>query len=358
VSKRDAQPSLLLTAITVTLVALAMVASLYWFPILLTRHPRPAHAEDILAAQNAVRTVCVAALLALGTAVTAVIAWRTYVLNRAGQYTDRYSKAVAQLGSEGDGVRLGGVYALEALARDSPSDAPAAVEVLAAFVRSHPADHSRPGGLLPLNDEREVSERAAQDLEAALRVLARTPRTYGDRPLDLRNCNLSLIEAPHAVLERAWLHRSDLSRAHLANARLNNIGLNLADLRLAVFDHSFMEGARMDRAQAAGASFVGVDLCKARLRNADLAAAVLIDAQLVDSDLMGAQLRGTRLDGADLQRASLRGANLTGAVLAGAKLAGADLAGARLTGARMTRESAQAEQLVDAVDADNVCWIA
>ena len=34
-------------------------------------------------------------------------------------------------------VRLGGIYGLEQLARDSPSDHPAVFDVLAAFVRGH-----------------------------------------------------------------------------------------------------------------------------------------------------------------------------------------------------------------------------
>jgi hypothetical protein len=51
--------------------------------------------------------------------------------------TDRYTKAIEQLGSGKLDVRIGGIYALERIAHDSPRDHPAVLEVLAAFVREH-----------------------------------------------------------------------------------------------------------------------------------------------------------------------------------------------------------------------------
>lgn len=81
----------------------------------------------------------------IGTLVTALTAIAALVftglsLNATlqGQYTDRYTKAIEQLGHQGpEGlqVRLGGVYALERLARDSPRDQPTIIEVLSAFIR-------------------------------------------------------------------------------------------------------------------------------------------------------------------------------------------------------------------------------
>jgi hypothetical protein len=49
--------------------------------------------------------------------------------------TDRYTKAIEQLGSDRFDVRVGGIYALECIARDSPRDHLAVLEVLAAFIR-------------------------------------------------------------------------------------------------------------------------------------------------------------------------------------------------------------------------------
>src|SRR5215469_6153596 len=82
---------------------------------------------------------------------TTALTLRTVELTEQGQVTDRYTKAIEQLGPDkGLDVRIGGIYALERVARDSPRDHPTVMEVLAAFVREHsqerwpPLDH--PGG--------------------------------------------------------------------------------------------------------------------------------------------------------------------------------------------------------------------
>lgn len=49
--------------------------------------------------------------------------------------TDRYTKSIEQLGSDKLDVRIGGVYALERIARDSSRDHPTVMEVLSAFIR-------------------------------------------------------------------------------------------------------------------------------------------------------------------------------------------------------------------------------
>jgi hypothetical protein len=67
-------------------------------------------------------------------------------LNRQGQLTERFTRAVGQLGSDHLDVRLGGIYGLERIARDSDSDRATIAEVLTAYVRSHsPWPPSRPG---------------------------------------------------------------------------------------------------------------------------------------------------------------------------------------------------------------------
>ena len=49
--------------------------------------------------------------------------------------TDRFSQAISYLASDKIAVRLGGIYALERLAQDSPSEYWLTIEVLSAFVR-------------------------------------------------------------------------------------------------------------------------------------------------------------------------------------------------------------------------------
>jgi hypothetical protein len=49
--------------------------------------------------------------------------------------TDPYTKAIEQLGSGKLDVRIGAIYALERVARDSARDHQTVIEVLTAFIR-------------------------------------------------------------------------------------------------------------------------------------------------------------------------------------------------------------------------------
>ncbi|MEU1185189.1 hypothetical protein ABZ464_47805 [Streptomyces sp. NPDC005820] len=66
------------------------------------------------------------AVVAIGAGLVALIGLvftaRTLYLNREGHVTDRYSKAVGQLGSPVIEVRMGGIFALERIMHDSPKD--------------------------------------------------------------------------------------------------------------------------------------------------------------------------------------------------------------------------------------------
>jgi hypothetical protein len=53
---------------------------------------------------------------------------RTLDATRDGQIADRYTKAVEQLGSTTIDVTIGGIYALERIARDSPRDHPTVMD--------------------------------------------------------------------------------------------------------------------------------------------------------------------------------------------------------------------------------------
>jgi hypothetical protein len=69
--------------------------------------------------------------------------YKTLDLSREGQITDRFTKAIEQLGaSDAAGqpkleVRLGGIYALERIARDSERDYWVIINLLTTYVREH-----------------------------------------------------------------------------------------------------------------------------------------------------------------------------------------------------------------------------
>ena len=226
------------------------------------RGPLPRMARD--AARG--RLALGAGLLATG---ALLFTARRFALSRDGQVTGRYATALEQLGCEKLDVRIGGIHALERVARDSPADHPAVMEMLAAFIRERSHEQWPPPDPGGQTRQRSLSP----DVRAAITAVGRrlTERDIG--PVDLA------------------------------------------------------------RADLAGADLAGADLGGARLTGVDLTGADLTEAVLANAVLAGADLGGARLTGADLTRADLTGADLTDVDLTGADLAGTDLTRAKLTGA-------------------------
>jgi membrane protein implicated in regulation of membrane protease activity len=153
-------------ACLVGLAALAAVILAVWeLPSLLYGDVTQASPDARLQAASSFRTALVAGLAGLAALGSLAMASRTYRLTQQSQITDRYTKAIEQLGSDKLDIRLGGIYALERIAVDSRRDHPTVVEVLGAFVRerSQPTEDG-PGG-------------SATDLQAAATVLGRLPQT-------------------------------------------------------------------------------------------------------------------------------------------------------------------------------------
>src|SRR4051812_43706909 len=122
-------------------------------------------AKDQLEASAAIRS---SLLQLMGGAVLVAGLYFTasgFRLTREGHITDRYAKAIEQLGNENADIRIGGIYALERIARDSATDRATIVNVLATFVREHTkAGHRTPS-----------ENKAGADVQAAIYVLARRP---------------------------------------------------------------------------------------------------------------------------------------------------------------------------------------
>ena len=120
---------------------------------------------------------------------------RNFGLSREGQMTDRYTKAVEQLGSDKLDVRIGGIYALERIGHDSVKDQATVMEVLAAFVREHAQKWPPPPGHDGQNRERT----ARLDVQAALTVIGRRYATRDTRAIDLTGADLAEAKWSKAV---------------------------------------------------------------------------------------------------------------------------------------------------------------
>jgi uncharacterized protein YjbI with pentapeptide repeats len=287
---------------------------------------RLANAPDKqLAAVDAARSRILQLLIGVGALGTLWFTAKTYALSREGHVTDRYTKAIDQLGAKTTDQQVGGIYALERIMRDSERDHGAVVEVLSAFVREHAAS-AGVSDLTAVRDRNSVAPtpgdqperrhsrkppRPQAEVQAALGVIGRRP----NRP----QAEIDCLRLSETVLKRAFLRGALLSCARLRYAQLQYAHLEQANL----------QGARLH-----GANLEHARLSQARLEYASLEDAKLEHAHLREARLEYASLEGAKLDYAGLVGAHLDYANLLGASLEGTKLDGASLKGAHLAGAK------------------------
>jgi len=242
-------------------------------------------------------------------------------VSQEGQITDRFTRAVGQLGDADLTIRLGGIYALERIARDSERDHETVMEILAAFARQRlaavngtPVAAAEGDSSVP-NSVRDIP----LDVDAVLKVISRRDSARdGAECIDLSGMNLA----------RAVFSGSSLN--------LTNVCLRFADLRSAK-----LAGVDFFEADLIGTDFSGADLDSANLSGAQLTGALFVranmsQANLTGADLTGADLRQATLQGTVLRDALLNGTNLNGAVLIGTDFQGANMLGADLTTATMS----------------------
>jgi len=160
-----------------------------------------------------------------------------------GQITDRFTKAIEQLGHENIEVKIGSIYALERISIDSPKDYWSVIEVLSAFIR-------RASSLDTISKEnkayKDIPPQRSIEIQTALNVLARRKmdelELAEDRYLNLSLCNLRNAYLGKSNLSRTNLWRSDLSYAYIGKANLQNAYMGKANLQMADFSNANLEG--------------------------------------------------------------------------------------------------------------------
>jgi predicted DNA binding CopG/RHH family protein len=147
---------------------------------------------------------------------------------------DRFSRAVEMLGDkEQITVRLGGIYSLERIAKDSPEGYHWIImELLTAFVRENAPFPPFPNSEALANAMKAYSRPVEKDIQAILTVLGRR----GNRELESSNLNLmytclSCASFRDTDLTGMDFRFSDLSSSHFVNANLTGVVFRYANLK-------------------------------------------------------------------------------------------------------------------------------
>lgn len=271
---------------------------------------------DVASLENELRKTVIQVVGGAFALLALYFTWRRVRVAEQGHITDRYTKAIEQLGAVTDEkpnieVRLGAIYALERIARDSPRDHWTIMEVLTAYVRQNA---SAPA-VEPTEEENKaaIAKGPSTEIQAILTVLGRRRRDRRREGED-QHLDLSHSDLRGAKLEGAHMEQTEFIGTHLEGAVFVE-----PHLQRAVFRWAHMKEAQLLDAHAEEADF----------RWAYLQGASFISARLERADLSVAHAEGAYFAGAHLEEARFRGAHLEGTLFSGAYLDAADFRNAR-----------------------------
>jgi len=191
--------------------------------------------------------------------------------DRERRITDSFTKAIELLGSKEIEVRIGAIYVLERIARESKHDHWPIMETLTAYVRHNSPSHHR----TYVDSDEVPSTRLVADIQAALTVLSRRNKKHDKQILDLSDTNLIGLRLWSGDLSCANFVGSDLSNSHLVDIKLRMCGLARANL-----NKSNLYGVDLSDALLYGADLSEINIYKGNLSRAYLHKANLYKAQL------------------------------------------------------------------------------
>jgi hypothetical protein len=249
------------------ILALLIVAFLWFVPQLQGEYfSQKVPAKERPALVNEYRRTWAQIIGGFGLLLGLYFTWRRVEISQDQQVTERFTRAIDQLGATDDTtskprleVRLGGIYALERIAWDSPKrDYSTVMEVLTAYVRENTTQalESSEGSsdeASPLHPLRRWLRSTAKADEGAKQPAPLEPR----RPTaDIQAILDVLSRAQYGVAEE-YRTRLDLHEAKLQEANLQGAFLWGANLQEVILDRVKLRGADLRGADLRGADLQG-----------------------------------------------------------------------------------------------------
>ena len=244
----------------------------------------------------------------------AYFSWRTLNQNKESQITDRFYKAVEQLGNiapKNQAVQIGGVFALERIAIDSPKDHWTIMEVLCSYIRMNSpvaGPYEKVVGHANLHKKNKggSSNTIFPDhvIQTIITVLGRrnTLRESVSERLDLRN----------TYLRGANFTGGDFSKTLFDGSHLEWSKFNHANLENTSFNDSHMEMASLRNTTMIKSSFIDSYMEGADLRNSNLSDSNLLYSHIQDSIVNNCNVKGAKFDLANITNVDIGGfVNLT-----------------------------------------------
>jgi len=209
----------------------------------------------------------------------------TLSATKDGQITDRFTKAIEQLGSldsKGEPnieVRIGAIYALERIARDSERDHWPVMEVLSAYLERN---HQESLGQLKLDVGRslDVVQHLRLDLAAAMTVLGRRTRSF---ETDDEKLTVQLPVLEYQSINDCDFHGDAFLYADFTHSALWNINFNDGHVDSSNFSGVRLSAVSFRRTHFGDAILSGADLSGTHIEGADLRQTIGLTQDQVDA---------------------------------------------------------------------------
>jgi hypothetical protein len=230
--------------------------------------------------ENATRTSLAQAFGTLSQAIGGTVllvgvyfTWRNLIATEEKQITERFTRAVEQLGNQQSStIRLGAIYSLERIAGDSVREHWVVMEILAAFVRENAA----------LSKHENSIEGISEEVQAALTVIKRR-----DVSKDPKNAFLDL--------SRTYLKRANLKGEMVKGLAFWKYSSKFSDLSNINFSKSNLSEADFSNAKIAGSNFASAnlsytDFSNASIENATFSSAILTNTRGLPQELISSKI--------------------------------------------------------------------
>jgi hypothetical protein len=162
--------------------------------------------------QNDARSTLLQAIAGLLLTVGGAATWHQVQINKDAQLTDRFSRAIEHLGNDNVDIRIGGLYELERIAKNSVADRRSVQVTIGSYLRNR-------------------APWAAGSLDGPEHPTRANLARAWLRGTRLDGCDFHSTDLRKANLEGAGLRRASLRDAHLAGANVRDADLRDADLR-------------------------------------------------------------------------------------------------------------------------------
>lgn len=216
-----------------------------------------------------------------------------------GQITERFSRSIEQLGSVDEKgnknieIRVGGIYALERISKNSEKDFWPIMEILTSYLRE-----------VSLKDKEFIEAKVkdetlglyekvlSAEIQAAITVIGRRDITYEKK--NKIGIHLAGSYLPYSIIyqpnfQDAIMSHVNFSKSLIYNANFEETLLNRSNFKGAyAFDANFknasLTAANFEDTTISGSSFRGADLKSVKWIMADLKEADLTEAENLDID--------------------------------------------------------------------------